>query len=170
MQTDQLVGVFVRDLKTLRRELEAYPNEQDIWRLPAGISNSAGNLALHLTGNVRHIIGAVYGGTGYVRDRNAEFARRDVPPPRAELLAGIDTAVAELEKVGPRLTDAMLAVDYPTPFGGCKVVAGDLMLHFVAHFGYHLGQVDYHRRIVTGDGQTVGAMKIPELVTARKVE
>ena len=168
MQGDQIVGIYIRDLKALRRELEAYPDERDIWRLPPGIANSAGTLALHLAGSLRYLIGAVLGGSGYVRDRNAEFARRDVP--RAELVAGIDAAIADLERARPRITAAVLAADYPAPLGGCRVVAGELLTHFVSHLGYHLGQADYHRRVVTGQGQTIGAMSIPELPTARKVE
>lgn len=168
MTGDHIVAVYIRDLKALRRELEAYPNEQDIWRLPPGISNSAGTLALHLAGSLRYLIGVVLGGCEYVRDRNAEFTRRDVP--RAELLASIDAAIADLQRARPKITDPVLAADYPNPLGGCRVVAGELLTHFVAHCGYHLGQVDYHRRIVTGQGKTVGTMAIPELPTARKVE
>ncbi len=168
MSADYIVGVYIRDLKTLRREIEAYPNEQDIWRLPPGIANSAGTLALHLAGSLRYLIGAVLGGSGYVRDRNAEFSRRDVP--RAEILAGIDAAIADLEKARPKITDAVLAKEFPVTLAGCRTVAGELLTHVVAHAGYHVGQVDYHRRIVTGQGTTVGAMAIPELATARKVE
>ena len=168
MQADHIIGIYVRDLKALRRELEAYPDEKDIWRLPPGIANSAGTLALHLAGSLRYLIGDVLGGSGYVRDRNAEFAKRDVP--RAELVAGIDAAVAELERARPRITDAVLAAEFPVPLAGHRVKAGELLIHFAAHLGYHLGQVDYHRRIVTGRGDTVAAMAIPELPTARKAE
>ena len=168
MNGNYLVGVYIRDLKALRRELEAYPNEKDIWRLPSGISNSAGTLALHLAGSLRHMIGTVLGGSGYVRDRNAEFAKRDVS--RAELLAGIDAAVAELERARPKITAAVLDAEFPQALAGHHVKAEELLIHFAAHCGYHLGQVDYHRRIVTGKGETIGAMAIPELATARKVE
>jgi len=168
MDGNYLVGVYIRDLKALRRELEAYPNEKDIWRLPPGISNSAGTLALHLAGSLRHMIGAVLGGSGYVRDRNAEFAKRDVS--RADLLAGIAVAIAELERARPHITAAVLDAEFPQALAGHRVKAEELLIHFAAHCGYHLGQVDYHRRIVTGKGETIGAMAIPELATARKVE
>jgi hypothetical protein len=168
MQGDQIISVYIRDLKALRREIEAYPTEQDIWRLPPGVANSGGTLALHLAGSLRYLIGTVLGGSAYVRDRNAEFTKRDVP--RAELLAGIDAAIADLERARPKVTDQVLAAEYPVTLAGCRVVAGEMLTHFVAHCGYHVGQVDYHRRIVTGQGQTVGAMAIPELPHARKVE
>src|SRR4029077_19219374 len=86
--TTWISAIMARDLRALRRELEAYADERDIWRIQPGISNSAGNLALHLTGNLQYFIGTVLGGTGYVRDRDAEFNRRDVS--RAELLRQVD--------------------------------------------------------------------------------
>src|SRR2546428_12899647 len=92
MLTTWIAAILRRDLGALRREIEAYADERDIWRVAPGISNCAGTLALHLAGNIQCFVGAVLGGTGYVRDRDAEFARRDVP--RAELLRDIDAAIA----------------------------------------------------------------------------
>src|SRR5438067_3683862 len=82
MLTSWIGGILARDLRALRREIEAYPNERDLWQVQPGITNSAGNLALHLAGNLQYFVGAVLGGTGYVRDRDAEFKRRDVPRDR----------------------------------------------------------------------------------------
>src|SRR3989442_12385174 len=92
MLTTWIAAILRRDLGALRREIEAYADERDIWRVAPGISNCAGTLALHLGGNIQFFVGAVLAGTGYVRDRGAEFARRDGPP--AELLPEIDPAVA----------------------------------------------------------------------------
>jgi len=164
--SDYLVGVIVRDLRALGREVEAYPDDASLWRTPPGIANSGGTLALHLCGNVQHFFGKVLGGTGYVRDRAAEFSRRDVP--RLEIMAQIDAAVAAAERGLARVADSALTVDYPEPVGGCVVANGELLIHLAVHLGYHLGQVDYHRRLVTGRGETVGVMAIPELRTARK--
>src|SRR5205809_5892030 len=88
MLTSWIGGILARDLRALRREIEAYPNERDLWRVQPGISNSAGNLALHLAGNLQYFLGAVLGETGDVRDRDAEFPRRDVP--RVQVLRGVD--------------------------------------------------------------------------------
>jgi len=85
-----LAALLDRDLRALRRELEAYPDERQIWQQVPGLPNTAGTLALHLAGNLQHYIGAQFGGTGYVRDRDAEFARRGVS--RAELVAEIERA------------------------------------------------------------------------------
>src|SRR3954447_11713730 len=90
MLVSTVAAIVDRELRTLGRELEAYPEEHLIWRAVPGIPNSGGTLALHLAGNVQHYIGAQLGHTGYVRDRPAEFARRDVP--RAELLEEVETA------------------------------------------------------------------------------
>ena len=93
-----IAGVLARELKTLRREVAAYPDELDLWRLAPGIRNSAGNLALHLTGNLQHFVGTRLGQSGFVRDRDAEFGRRDVP--RAELLRSIDETISVVSDVG----------------------------------------------------------------------
>jgi uncharacterized damage-inducible protein DinB len=159
-------GVILRDLRALRREVEAFPDERDLWRVPPGVTNSAGTLALHLAGNIQHYVGALLGKTGYVRDRAAEFARRDVP--RAEILTHIDAAIAAVETGLAKLTDATLAADYPEPVAGHTVMTSEWLVHLAVHVGYHLGQVDYHRRIVTGRGETTGTMAIPELRSARK--
>jgi hypothetical protein len=161
-----LAAILDRDLRTLRRELEAYPDERQIWRAVPGLANTAGTLALHLAGNLQHYVGARWGGTGYVRNRDAEFARRDVP--RAELIAEIErarTAVAAgLGAVRPQELDA----EFPELIGGCRVRAGDFLVHTAVHFAYHLGQVDSHRRVVTGNADGVGAVRPAELGSARK--
>ncbi|MGH7538408.1 MAG: DinB family protein [Gemmatimonadales bacterium] len=167
MSAEYFAGVIVRDLKGVRRELEAYPGERDIWRLVPGIANSAGTLALHLAGNLQYYIGAVLGGTGYVRDRDAEFGRRDVA--RSELVGQIEAALAAVPLGLGRVSEAALAAEYPERVAGVTVTLGEFLVHLVAHLGYHLGQIDYHRRLVTGRGETVGALAIAELRTAHRI-
>jgi hypothetical protein len=164
--SDYLVGVVVRDMKALGREVEAYPDDASLWRVPPGVANSGGTLALHLCGNVQHFFGTVLAGTGYVRDRAAEFNRRDVS--RAEIAAQVQAAVAAAEQGLAKVSDAALARDFPEQIAGHTLVTGECLVHLVAHLGYHLGQVDYHRRLVTGQGETVRNMAVPELRTARK--
>jgi uncharacterized damage-inducible protein DinB len=164
--SDYLVGVIVRDLKSVGREVEAYPDDASVWRTPPGVTNSGGTLALHLCGNVQHFFGAILGGTGYVRDRVAEFGRRDVP--RAEILQQVDAAVAAVERGLAQVTDATLAERFPEAIAGHTVATGEWLIHLAVHLGYHLGQIDYHRRLVTGKGDTVGTMAVPQLRTARK--
>src|SRR5258708_13533143 len=110
--TTWISAIMARDLRALRRELEAYADERDIWRIQPGISNSAGNLALHLTGNLQYFIGTVLGSSSYVRDRDAEFNPRDVPP--TPLLRQADPAIAALPLL-PRGTDPDLPQPSPRP-------------------------------------------------------
>lgn len=160
-----VAGVLTRDLRALRREIQAYPDERDLWRAAPGITNTGGNLALHLAGNLQHFIGRVLGHTDYVRNRDAEFARRDVP--RGELLEEIDRAIAAIETGLARLTDKDLTAEFPEPIGKHKLSTADALLQLMTHCAYHLGQVDYHRRLVTGQTTTVGAMMPGELLSAR---
>jgi len=166
MTPEYLARILVRDLNAVRRELEAYPDERSVWALPPGVTNSGGTLALHIAGNLQHFIGAVLGGSGYKRDRAAEFSKRDVP--RSALIVELEAAIVAIGLGMSQVSEARLAADFPEAIAGYRVVTEEWLIHLVSHLGYHLGQIDYHRRLVTGSGTTVGAMAIPELVTARK--
>lgn len=161
----ELIGhVIRRELRALRRELEAYEDERDLWATPPGITSSAGTLTLHLVGNLRHFLGTVLGSRGYVRNRAAEFAERDVP--REELLEAVKRAAADVRSALAALGPEDLELEYPQPVGGVHVQTGDFLIHLAAHLAYHLGQIDYHRRMVTGQAYGVDALAIPELRTA----
>lgn len=150
---DALQRVLSRELDTLRGQLRAYPNEAMLWDLPAGLSNSAGTLTLHLAGNLQHFVGAVLGGTGYVRDREREFAARDLT--RDELFAQLNAAEAALASGLASPTEERLDDPYPLEFAGCRLPTRTILLRLIAHFGYHLGQIDVHRRLVTGNRQAL---------------
>ena len=167
MKISWIAAAFARDLKSLKREIAAYPDERDLWKTVPGIANSGGNLALHLAGNVRHFIGAVLGGNGYVRNRDAEFNRKDAP--RSEVLAEIDAAMTAVQAGLARVTETDLEKPYPQPIGGQQLAIGDALLHLVTHLTYHVGQIDYHRRIVTGQNVAVGTVALSELATAKPV-
>ena len=159
---------LLRELRALRRELESYPDESMIWALPPGIRNSAGTLALHLAGNLQSYIGASLGTTGYRRDRDAEFSLRNVP--LEKILSEIDAAESAIRSTLPDLSDADIASDFPDVVGGLRLQTGEFLLGLVAHLGYHLGQISYHRRVVTGNENGVGALALAELSTARAVD
>ena len=160
--TPQILSrTLLRELDTLRDEIRSYPDERDLWTVPPGVRNSAGNLALHLAGNLRHFVGGVLGGSGYVRDREAEFRRRDVP--REEVLALVEAAREEVESALARLDPAGLDAEYPLEIVGRRPRTGDFLLHLGAHLAYHLGQIDYHRRIVTGREGEVRAVAVGAL-------
>ena len=166
-RAQQINAIIVRELTSLRAELDAYPADADVWRVVPGITNSAGNLALHLAGNLRHFIGGILGRTGYRRDRDAEFASTGVPRP--ELTRLIDAGIAEVERTMGSLSDSELEAEFPEPVAKVRVQTGDFLMHLASHLAYHLGQVDYHRRIVTGTGATIGAVAPGKLSTARPV-
>lgn len=149
-------AVLLRELAAVRRSVEAYPNEAALWKEVTGIVNSGGSLALHLSGNLQHYLGAVLGGSGYVRDRAAEFASREVP--RAELVARLDAAARAIELGMESVSDDQLAAPYPEEVAGRRVATGDFLVHIAAHLAYHLGQLDYHRRIVAADPTTVNTL------------
>ena len=156
-------AVLDRDLRALSREISAYTDERDLWRLAPGVPNSAGTLALHLAGNIQHYLGARLGGTGYVRDRPAEFAERGVA--RGELLARIESAREAVRAASAAEVDT--SADFPEIISETRIVTGDYLLHLCTHFAFHLGQLDYHRRFVTGDAAGVGAVRPAELGSAR---
>jgi uncharacterized damage-inducible protein DinB len=156
-----LETALLRELRAVRREIEAYPDDASPWRAVPGLPNTGGTLALHLAGNVQHFFGAVLGKDGYRRDRDAEFSRRDVS--RKELLAGIDAAIASVGRALRDLEDDALASTYPEPIAKRNVSTGVFLVHLASHLAYHLGQIDYHRRAVTGDARGVDAVSVREL-------
>jgi uncharacterized damage-inducible protein DinB len=157
--------LLTRELRALARELEAYPDDDAVWRTFPGVLNSAGTLVLHLTGNIQHYVGTVLGGTEYRRDRKAEFARRDVPRP--ELAAEIERTIAVVHQALPRLTDKVLQADYPQTIADRIVATDEFLMHLASHLSWHLGQVDYHRRMVTSQPGKIGAVAVGELASAR---
>jgi hypothetical protein len=153
--------IITRELRAIRREIEAYPDDASLWRALPGTPNTGGTLALHVAGNIQHFFGAILGRDGYVRNREAEFARRDVP--RTELLHGIDAAIASVERTLRGLADAELARPYPEPIAKRAVATHVFLVHLATHLAYHLGQLDYHRRAVTRDAKGADAVSVREL-------
>ena len=137
--------MFIRDLDRLITEVELYPDDASLWVLPEGISNSAGTLSLHLCGNLQHFIGAVLGNTGYVRRRDDEFSLRDIS--RTQLVEEINKTKTVLNQcfAEPMDTEA----DYPKGFHPNEMSTGQFLIHLYGHLNYHLGQINYHRRLTT---------------------
>src|SRR5687767_1286051 len=124
---DALRTAVTRELRAVRREIEAYPDDASLWRVVPGTPNTGGTLALHVAGNIQHFFGAMLARDGYVRNRDAEFARRDVP--RSELIAGIDAATASVERTLRMLTDADVAKPYPEPIAKRSVATHVFLVH-----------------------------------------
>ncbi len=146
MLSEILAELYERDLNKLKAEMEQYENEADIWMSAGEIANPAGALCLHIAGNLRHFFGSVLGGTDYVRNRDAEFALRDVS--RSELLSEVDAALADVKATLAKLTDEDFDETYPLEVFGKPMQTGYFLTHLTTHLNYHLGQINYHRRLI----------------------
>jgi hypothetical protein len=142
-----LSELYERDLLKLKQEIEQYSDEADLWKTSDGISNSAGNLSLHLIGNLQHFFGATLGDTGYVRDRDGEFANKNIS--REQILTDIDTTRNVVRSTLAKLTESDLAKNYPLEVSGQTVTTEYFIVHLASHFNYHLGQINYHRRMLS---------------------
>jgi hypothetical protein len=153
---------LIRDLATLQEELALYDDDQQVWHIPVGAVNSAGTLVVHCCGNLRHFVGQVLGQSGYIRDRDNEFAVRDLP--RANLLQLIAETVDDINHVLDNFSSKRLNDPFPILFASVQLSVGQALIHLATHLAYHLGQVDGHRRTVTGVAKPVGAVSLPPLV------
>lgn len=144
MLKETLTEIFCRDLGLLKDEISKYENEADLWTVRGEFPNSAGNLCLHLIGNINHFFGALIAKNGFVRDREGEFASKNVP--RTEMLKQIDSATEVLRGAVAGLTDEDLRSEFPVRHRDRAVTTLQMLLHLSTHLNYHLGQINYHRR------------------------
>lgn len=151
-----------RELRGFAMELELFTDEESIWKILPGISNSAGTLALHASGNLQHFVGAVLGGTSYERDRQREFSAR---VSRADLLAEIERTTHVVQTVVPTLSDDVLSAPYPDVLGGIRPPTYLFLLHLLSHLSHHLGQAGYLRRALTGDNRSSGVVSLQALAS-----
>ena len=145
MIKESMIENFNRDLNKLKEEISLYKDESSLWIIKDGISNSAGNLCLHLIGNLNHFIGSVLGNTNYIRSRENEFSAKNIL--RSELYKEIDKTIAVVSKSLKNLSDEDFEKEFPILIRNEKVKTDFMLLHLIAHFSYHLGQINYHRRL-----------------------
>jgi hypothetical protein len=145
MLTESLIPIFERDLNKLKDEIGLYETDEQLWIVPDGIKNSGGNLALHLVGNLNHFIGSVLGENGYVRDRDAEFGTKNGT--RAEIAAMVLETIPVVSSALGKLTAEALVKDFPVQKHDETRRVDFMLLHLYGHFSYHLGQINYHRRL-----------------------
>ena len=162
MLIDSVKRCLLRDLSGFELELEAYDTDAQVWELPKGVNNSTGTLTLHGCGNLRHFVGNVLGKSGYVRDRDAEFALRDLP--RVELEMIIAVTRDEIARALDHLDPDALTLDFPLQVANTTLSTGQLLVHVATHLTYHLGEADMHRRIVTGKSTGLATVAAPALV------
>ena len=151
----------MRELEGFRRELALFPDDESIWKTVPGVTNSAGNLALHVAGNIQYFIGKVLGGTGYVRDRNLEFGRKSGS--REEIYQELDAASRVVMMVLPPLDGEQLKGEYPELVMDTRFRTGAFLVHLCSHAAFHLGQAGYLRRILTGEAKSSGPLPLGPL-------
>lgn len=147
---NELAALFGRDLTRLAQELEAFTEESQLWQTTEGVSNSAGNLTLHLEGNLREYVGRQLGGTAYERRRDEEFSGSGVA--KADLIRRIEEVRTLVQSTISTLADDQLSATYPEKVLGVDCSTQQFLLHLFGHFNYHLGQIDYLRRFLTRRG------------------
>jgi len=141
-----LIQLFQRDLEKLKTEITSYNDKNKMWEVKGKISNSAGNLCLHVCGNLQHFIGAVLGNSGYGRNREAEFNKKNVPVD--EIIKEIDQTLLIVKKTLSELDEKRLKEIYPINVFGYEMTTGFFLTHLTTHLSYHLGQINYHRRLL----------------------
>jgi len=146
MLAQVLNSIFERDLNKLKLEIELYKEENKIWIVDKQISNSAGNLCLHLIGNLNTYIGKELGGTNYIRNRDLEFSQKNIP--RAELIKQVESTSVIVKNSLAKLNQDDLERNYPVMVFEKEMSTEYFLVHLSAHFGYHLGQINYHRRLL----------------------
>ena len=141
-----LIQLFQRDLEKLKTEITSYKDEKKMWEVTGEISNSTGNLCLHICGNLQHFIGSVLGISGYKRDRDSEFSRKNIP--MDEMIRKIDHTIFTVNKTLNELDENKLEEIYPINVFGNEMTTGFFLTHLTTHLSYHLGQINYHRKLL----------------------
>lgn len=147
MLKESLIKIFDTNLSRLITEINLYRDENNLWIVKDGISNSAGNLTLHLLGNLNYYIGGVLAHTGYIRYREDEFALKKVL--RADLITNIENCIVIIKNALNKLTPEDFEKDFPVEVLGEISKTNFILIHLSAHLTYHLGQINYHRRLLT---------------------
>lgn len=146
MITETLEAIFTRDLNQLKSEIELYKNKKSIWIVDKEISNSAGNLCLHLIGNLNAYIGATLGKSDYIRNRELEFSLKDIS--KSELIRKIDETILVVNNSIRNLKNQDLEAEYPIIVFKETMSIEFFLVHLATHLSYHLGQINYHRRLL----------------------
>ena len=143
---EAIMQLFDRDLNKLLVEIDGFTIEENLWITEGNVINSAGNLCLHIVGNLNHFIGAIIGENGYIRKREMEFSNKNIPI--GELKRLISETIIIVNKSLQSFIESKLKSTYPIQVFGEDMTYEYFLIHLVAHLNYHLGQINYLRRIL----------------------
>ncbi|MEE9449037.1 MAG: DinB family protein [Ignavibacteriaceae bacterium] len=141
-----LLELFQRDLENLKTEITSYKDENKMWEVSGEIKNSAGNLCLHICGNLQHFVGAVLGNSGFIRQRDLEFSKKNVPVEK--MVKEIDKTLQVVKQTLSELKEEKLDETFPINVFGYEMTTGFFLTHLTTHLSYHLGQINYQRRLL----------------------
>ena len=146
MLNNILADFYERDIRKLIEEINLFRNEENLWRTEGSVKNSCGNLILHIIGGLNYLIGATLAHTGYVRNREQEFIRKGVE--RKELVTQLEELIPMINKTLNDLSRGDMETEYPIFFDKSKTSISYVLTQLLLHLNYHLGQVNYLRRIL----------------------
>jgi len=146
MITTVLISLFEKELDNLTEEIKAYEQDELLWKIADGINNSGGNLCLHLTGNLQHFIGATLGESGYIRNREAEFKLKNIP--KQKLLEEIENTKRIVTDALEQVSKKELDSDFPIQVFDEPLTTEYFLVYLLRHLSYHIGQINYHRRMI----------------------
>lgn len=138
--------LFLADIDKLIAEINLFKTESDIWQTKEGITNSAGNLTLHLLGNLNHFIGKTLGNTDYIRQRDEEFSLKNIP--KEKLINDLKELKQTIINTLSKLSVENLEKDFPIAIRNEIFSTQMMLIYLLAHLNYHLGQVNYLRRML----------------------
>jgi Protein of unknown function (DUF664) len=143
---NDLAFLFRRDLAKLSKQIESFPSDEALWKTLPGVTNAAGNLALHIEGNLREFVGRQLGQIPYLRNRALEFSASGVS--RDQLVARLTELRDAIPSVIENLTQEQMDMEYPQVVLEAAMSTKQFLIHLYGHLNWHLGQVDYLRRIL----------------------
>jgi len=155
---EDLKIMFNRELNSYKKEIRFFLNEDSLWEKPEGITNSAGNIVLHICGNLNHFVGAVLGNTGYVREREKEFSTTGKSS--SELLLLLEKTQKTVLKTIDNIDEDSLSEIYPLVVGDSTFTVGRFLMHLETHLAFHLGQLGYLRRIINKDERSTNPVSV----------
>jgi hypothetical protein len=146
MLNNILANFYERDIRKLIEEVNLFKNEEDLWKIAGNVKNSCGNLVLHIIGGLNYFIGSTLAQTGYVRNRDEEFTKKGVE--RKKLVTQLEELIPMINKTLNALTEEQMQADYAIFFDEPNTSYSYVLVQLLLHLNYHLGQVNYLRRIL----------------------